>query len=127
MPDLKSYPNKGNMRSKEVGLISLVTVLSQFISGNLSTRTVNEEIQKLQFEVSRIRVERAENYVNRSDFRVLNIKVDRANDQLSTLKSQTYSIKTFLKSRLQYTYSENLFKNKVYSLSENRHEYKRVN
>lgn len=93
------------IRSKEVGLISLVTVVSQLISGNLSTKNISDDLSKVQLEISKLRLERSEHFVNKSDFHVLGAKVDKASEQLQALKIQTTSLKNFLKSNLHYNYS----------------------
>jgi hypothetical protein len=96
---------KKKIRTKEVGLISAVTILSQVIAGNVSTRNLSEDLNKVHLEIANLRIERAEYYVNKSDFNILGLKVDKANEQLQTLKAQTSSLKNFLKANLHYNYS----------------------
>ena len=91
------------IKRRDVGIAGALIVLAQLFSDFKASHNVSSEILKFREEFQSSKLEREQFFVRKSELDSLGHKLEKINDQLFQLSQQVVSLRTFLKSKYNYT------------------------
>lgn len=78
----------GIARRRDMGVVGVVIMLSQVLSGLQSSQSVTTEIQKFKEEFQQSQIDREKYFVRKSDVASISDKIDSMNDKLIRITEQ---------------------------------------
>lgn len=78
---------------KELGIAGSLVVITQIMTSVGSSQALSDKIDKLNYDIHLLRVEREQYFVRKSDIHQLSSKIDQLSDDVVRVKEQINSLK----------------------------------
>lgn len=99
-------------KNKELSLLTLVTILSQFMVGQNQNKNISDEVAKVKEEFHQLRVEHERLFVRKDELNHLGDKMDDMREDIGKLNARVADIQGVLKHSRRFqsaSYTDNYY------------------